>query len=49
MQAAVTAGGTVVDDSEAPSSWILADQSGNKVCIAAWPDGAPMREPDEAG
>jgi 4a-hydroxytetrahydrobiopterin dehydratase len=40
MQAAVAAGGTVVDDSEAPSSWILADRSGNKVCIAAWPDGA---------
>jgi hypothetical protein len=20
--------------------WILADRSGNKVCIAAWPDGA---------
>ena len=49
MQAAVAAGGTVVDDSEAPSSWILADRSGNKVCIAAWPDGAPMRETDEAG
>jgi 4a-hydroxytetrahydrobiopterin dehydratase len=40
MQAAVAAGGRVVDDSEAPASWILADRSGNKVCIAAWPDGA---------
>ena len=40
MQAAVAAGGTVVDDSGAPGSWILADRSGNKVCIAAWPDGA---------
>jgi 4a-hydroxytetrahydrobiopterin dehydratase len=49
MQAAVAAGGTVVDDSEAPSSWILADRSGNKVCIAAWPDGAPMRETSESG
>ena len=49
MQAAVAAGGTVVEDSEAPSSWILADRSGNKVCIAAWPDGAPMRETSESG
>ena len=49
MQAAVAAGGTVVEDLEAPSSWILADRSGNKVCIAAWPDGAPMRETEEAG
>ena len=49
MQAAVAAGGTVVEDSEAPSSWILADRSGNKVCIAAWPDGAPMRETSELG
>src|SRR5919107_4187159 len=47
MQAAVAAGGTVVDDSEAPASWILADRSGNKVCIAAWPDGAPTPESDE--
>jgi 4a-hydroxytetrahydrobiopterin dehydratase len=45
MQAAVAAGGRVVDDSEAPASWILADRSGNKVCIAAWPDGA--RAPEE--
>lgn len=37
---AVAAGGRIVDDSEAPSAWILADQSGNKVCLAAWPDGA---------
>ena len=48
LQAALAAGGTVVDDSEAPSSWILADRSGNKVCIAAWPDGAPMRETSES-
>jgi 4a-hydroxytetrahydrobiopterin dehydratase len=40
MQAAVAAGGRVVDDSGAPGAWILADRSGNKVCIAAWPDGA---------
>jgi 4a-hydroxytetrahydrobiopterin dehydratase len=47
MQAAVAAGGRVVDESGAPGSWILADRSGNKVCIAAWPDGAPMPESDE--
>lgn len=40
MEAAVAAGGKVVDDSSAPGTWILADRSGNKVCIASWPDGA---------
>jgi 4a-hydroxytetrahydrobiopterin dehydratase len=40
VEAAVAAGGRVVDDSSAPGAWILADRSGNKVCIAAWPDGA---------
>ena len=48
MQSAVAAGGRVVDDSEAPASWILADRSGNKVCIAAWPDGARSPDSDEA-
>jgi 4a-hydroxytetrahydrobiopterin dehydratase len=48
MQAAVAAGGRVVDDSGAPGAWILADRSGNKVCIAAWPDGAPTPDSDEA-
>jgi 4a-hydroxytetrahydrobiopterin dehydratase len=42
VEAAVAAGGRVVDDSGAPGAWVLADRSGNKVCIAAWPDGAPM-------
>jgi 4a-hydroxytetrahydrobiopterin dehydratase len=37
---AIAAGGRIVDDSEAPGAWILADRAGNKVCIAAWPDGA---------
>jgi 4a-hydroxytetrahydrobiopterin dehydratase len=45
MQAAVAAGGRVVDDSGAPGTWILADRSGNKVCIASWPDGASTPEP----
>lgn len=38
LEAALAAGGRLVDDSEAPVSWILADRSGNKVCIATWPD-----------
>jgi 4a-hydroxytetrahydrobiopterin dehydratase len=29
-----------VDDTDAPESWIRADRAGNKVCIAARPDGA---------
>jgi 4a-hydroxytetrahydrobiopterin dehydratase len=41
MAAAVAAGGRIVDDSHAPGAWILADRAGNRVCIAAWPDGAP--------
>jgi 4a-hydroxytetrahydrobiopterin dehydratase len=49
LQAAVDAGGQVVDDSRAPAAWILADRSGNKVCIAAWPDGAPQPNGNETG
>ena len=41
LAAAVAAGGRIVDDSHAPGAWILADRAGNRVCIAAWPDGAP--------
>jgi 4a-hydroxytetrahydrobiopterin dehydratase len=41
VAAAVAAGGRIVDDSHAPAAWILADRAGNRVCIAAWPDGAP--------
>lgn len=39
VDTALAAGGRVVDDSEAPGAWILADRAGNKVCVAAWPDG----------
>jgi 4a-hydroxytetrahydrobiopterin dehydratase len=39
LAAALAAGGRIVHDG-APSHWILADRAGNKVCIAAWPDGA---------
>ena len=31
---------SLVDDTDAPQAWILADRAGNKVCIATWPDGA---------
>ena len=42
VEAALAAGGRIVDDSEAPGAWILSDRAGNRVCIAAWPDGAPQ-------
>jgi len=49
LAAALAAGGRIVDESDAPGSWILADRSGNKVCIAAWPDGSrPQDPPDSA-
>ena len=40
VTAALAAGGRIVDDSEAPRSWILSDRAGNRVCVASWPDGA---------
>ncbi|MEO8246935.1 MAG: VOC family protein [Chloroflexota bacterium] len=49
VRAAVAAGGRVVDDSGAPGAWILADRAGNKVCVAAWPDGAANAESSGAG
>jgi 4a-hydroxytetrahydrobiopterin dehydratase len=42
LAAALDAGGRIVDDSEAPEQWTLADDAGNRVCICAWPDGATM-------
>jgi len=40
LAAALAAGGRIVDDASAPQAWILADPAGNRVCIAAWLDGA---------
>ena len=40
LAAALAAGGRIVDESDAPANWILADRAGNRVCISAWPDGA---------
>ena len=41
LDAALAAGGRVVDDSEAPQNWVLADPAGNRLDLTAWPDGAP--------
>ena len=38
LAAAVAAGGRIVYESEEPGTVILSDKSGNKVCIASWPD-----------
>ena len=48
LEAAVAAGGHIVDESHAPSYWTLADRAGNRVCICAWPDGASQRLVDSA-
>lgn len=45
VAAALDAGGRIVDDSEAPEGWILADAAGNRVCVTAWPDGAVPAAP----
>ena len=47
LDAALAAGGRIIDESEAPGAWILADRAGNKVCIAAWPDGAVAPRAEE--
>jgi 4a-hydroxytetrahydrobiopterin dehydratase len=46
LEAAVAAGGRVVDESHAPSYWTLADRAGNRVCICAWPDGSTQKSSD---
>lgn len=46
LEAAVAAGGRIVDESHAPSHWTLADRAGNRVCICAWPDGSTHRPSD---
>jgi 4a-hydroxytetrahydrobiopterin dehydratase len=44
LQAALAAGGRVVDESNAPSHWTLADRAGNRVCLCAWPDGSTQKQ-----
>jgi 4a-hydroxytetrahydrobiopterin dehydratase len=46
IEAALAAGGRIVDDSSAPSTWTLADRAGNRVCICAWPDGLNETPPE---
>ena len=40
VEQALAASGRGVEESRAPAWWVLADRAGNKVCIAASPDGA---------
>lgn len=40
LEAAIAAGGRIVDASHAPGHWTLSDQAGNRVCLCAWPDGS---------
>ncbi len=47
LEAAIAAGGRIVDESHAPRHWTLADRAGNRVCICAWPDGAAQDEPED--
>jgi 4a-hydroxytetrahydrobiopterin dehydratase len=52
LAAALAAGGRIVDDSNAPAAWTLADRAGNRVCICAWPDGSsrpPATGPESSG
>ena len=51
VAAALAAGGRVIDESDAPAAWILADRAGNRVCVVAWPDGPvpPSWSESEAG
>jgi 4a-hydroxytetrahydrobiopterin dehydratase len=38
VQAAIEAGGRLVDDSYARSFWVLADAEGNEACVCTWTD-----------
>lgn len=46
LEAAIAAGGRIVDESHAPSWWTLADRAGNRACICGWPDGSTRRPLD---
>jgi 4a-hydroxytetrahydrobiopterin dehydratase len=47
VAAAVHAGGRIVDDTDAPAAWILADPAGNRVCVVARPDGSVAAAPTD--
>jgi 4a-hydroxytetrahydrobiopterin dehydratase len=34
--AALAAGGTLIDDTQAPAFWVLADAEGNEACVTTW-------------
>jgi 4a-hydroxytetrahydrobiopterin dehydratase len=36
IDAALAAGGVLVNDSEAPAFWVLADPEGNEACVCTW-------------
>jgi 4a-hydroxytetrahydrobiopterin dehydratase len=36
IQAALAAGGTMVNDGYAPAFWVLADAEGNEACVCTW-------------
>jgi 4a-hydroxytetrahydrobiopterin dehydratase len=36
IQAALAAGGTLINDTEAPAFWVLADPDGNEACVTTW-------------
>jgi 4a-hydroxytetrahydrobiopterin dehydratase len=38
IAAAITAGGVLVSDADAPAFWVLADADGNRVCLCTWQD-----------
>ena len=38
VEAALAAGGRIVNDENAPGWWTLADAEGNEVDVAPWPD-----------
>ena len=40
LAAALAAGGRIVDQTEDPPNWTLADAAGNRVDLTAWPDGS---------
>lgn len=41
VEAATAAGGTLVDDTAAPSFWVLADPEGNRSCLCTWQSRHP--------
>ncbi|MEJ8670307.1 VOC family protein [Streptomyces sp. MS1.AVA.1] len=48
VEAAIAAGGRLVDDTHAPSLWILADPEGNEACVGVAGPPAMRGAEDEA-